>query len=177
MNTIGERLKCLRKERGMSQKTLGELLGVSQQMITQYETGKRTPKIETVRNIAEVLETTPDYLIGWDDDPYDYDNYDGYLPEPFIGNAKGYFAFLKAEEDDYQNELNDFYEKRESVTPQEMNMIEKYRILDDHGIKMVDFTLQAECERTMRGAKTTQLNAAHADDYANAPEELRKKRD
>lgn len=63
MNTIGERLKSLRKEQGMSQKTLGELLGVSQQMITQYETGKRTPKLDTIKNIAKVLDVSVNNLL------------------------------------------------------------------------------------------------------------------
>lgn len=54
--TIGERIKKIRQEKGLSQKELGEKLGVSQQMIGQWETGKANPKIETKRKIADALD-------------------------------------------------------------------------------------------------------------------------
>lgn len=54
--TIGERIKKIRQEKGLSQKELGEKLGVSQQMIGQWEAGKANPKIETKRKIADALE-------------------------------------------------------------------------------------------------------------------------
>ena len=53
--SIGEEIKKIRKEAGLSQKELGERLKVSQAMIAQYENGKRTPKIETLIKIAEAL--------------------------------------------------------------------------------------------------------------------------
>ena len=52
----GERIKNIRKQKGISQKELGTRLGVSQQMIGQYETNTREPKIETLRKIANALE-------------------------------------------------------------------------------------------------------------------------
>lgn len=54
--TIGEKIREIRKEKGISQKELGTLLGVSQQMIGQYENSSREPKIETLRKIATALE-------------------------------------------------------------------------------------------------------------------------
>lgn len=54
--TIGERIKKLRQENGLSQKELGKKLNVSQQMIGQWETGKSNPKIETLKRIADTLE-------------------------------------------------------------------------------------------------------------------------
>ncbi len=54
--TIGERIKKIRQENGLSQKELGKKLNVSQQMIGQWETGKSNPKIETLRRIADTLE-------------------------------------------------------------------------------------------------------------------------
>lgn len=56
--TIGENIRKLRTEYKLTQKELGELIGTSQQMIAQYETGKRNPKIETLNKIAQVLNTT-----------------------------------------------------------------------------------------------------------------------
>lgn len=54
--TIGENIRKYRKEKGLTQKELAERLGVSQAMITQYENGKRIPKIDTINNIAGALE-------------------------------------------------------------------------------------------------------------------------
>ena len=53
---IGEKIKILRKQKGMSQKELGIRFGVSQQMIGQYENSISEPKIETLRKIAVGLE-------------------------------------------------------------------------------------------------------------------------
>lgn len=53
--TIGENIKNIRKKANLSQKALAEKLGVSQQMIAQYEKGKRQPKIETIDKIATAL--------------------------------------------------------------------------------------------------------------------------
>ena len=54
--STGGYIKNARKEAGLSQKALGEKLGVSQQMIAQYESGKRKPKVETLINIVNALD-------------------------------------------------------------------------------------------------------------------------
>lgn len=43
-NTFGERLRELRKRRRMNRDELGDILGVSGNAITAYETGKRNPR-------------------------------------------------------------------------------------------------------------------------------------
>ena len=67
--TIGDRIKKIRQEKGLSQKELGEMLGVSQQMIGQWETGKANPKIETVDKIAIALKVSRNDLLDWKDIP------------------------------------------------------------------------------------------------------------
>lgn len=54
--TVGEKIKSIRKLKKISQQELGNMLGVSQAMIAQYENGKRIPKIETLIKIAEALD-------------------------------------------------------------------------------------------------------------------------
>lgn len=54
--TVGEKIKSIRKQNRISQQELGNILGVSQAMIAQYENGKRIPKIETLIKIAEALD-------------------------------------------------------------------------------------------------------------------------
>lgn len=54
--TIGEKIKSARVSKGLSQKSLGNLLHVSQAMIAQYENGNRIPKIGTLTKIADALD-------------------------------------------------------------------------------------------------------------------------
>ena len=53
--TIGEKIKAIRKEKGLTQKELAEKLGVSASMIGQYETNVRNPKFETIQKISSCL--------------------------------------------------------------------------------------------------------------------------
>lgn len=53
--TTGEKIKFFRKEKGLSQKELAELSGVSEISIRKYEADSRKPKIETLLKIADVL--------------------------------------------------------------------------------------------------------------------------
>lgn len=52
---IGENIKRIRKEKGLTQKTLGELCKINEVQIRQYELGKANPKIETIQKIANAL--------------------------------------------------------------------------------------------------------------------------
>lgn len=53
--TIGERIRELRNDRGMTQKELGERAGIAEPTIRRYELGKLNPKFETVQKIAKAL--------------------------------------------------------------------------------------------------------------------------
>ena len=53
--TTGQRIQQARKKAGLSQKQLGEKLGLSASMIGQWENDLRNPKIETLFNIADAL--------------------------------------------------------------------------------------------------------------------------
>ncbi len=61
---IGEKIKKYRKEKGLTQKKLGELCGINEANIRKYELGKANPKIETIEKIAKALGTTADELRG-----------------------------------------------------------------------------------------------------------------
>lgn len=54
--TVGDKIKKIRLVRGMTQKELGEKVGLTDVRIRQYELNNRTPKEEMLRKIAEVLE-------------------------------------------------------------------------------------------------------------------------
>ena len=53
--TTGELIKDARKKAGLTQKELGEKLGISYQTIAQWENNLRNPKQETLQRIANAL--------------------------------------------------------------------------------------------------------------------------
>ena len=61
---IGKRVKDLRIKKGLSQQELGNTIGVTKVSICGYENGTRLPNLEKLVKLAEVLETTTDYLLG-----------------------------------------------------------------------------------------------------------------
>lgn len=61
---IGTRIKHLRKQAGLTQPELAEKVGVHETTIRRWEQEKdRGPDAKTVNILAEVLNTTPEYLM------------------------------------------------------------------------------------------------------------------
>jgi len=54
---VGEKIRKYRKERGLTQKQLADILGVSEGMISQYE-AKKELKFKTIQKIAKALEVS-----------------------------------------------------------------------------------------------------------------------
>lgn len=63
---IGERIKKERIKRGLTQSELGKMLDVSKVSICGYETGTRTPTVDTFLKLIEILELSPEYTLGLD---------------------------------------------------------------------------------------------------------------
>lgn len=62
--TIGEKIKRLRKERGMTQEDLGREIGVQKAAINKYETGIVVNlKHDTIAKLASVLDVHPAWLV------------------------------------------------------------------------------------------------------------------
>lgn len=146
---IGYRIKEAREIQGLTQIELGKLVGVTGSAITNYENETSHPKEPVMYKLIEALKVDANYL--------------------FQDCVK------------LPKETND-------ITLAEYNHIKKYRSLDTHGKEMVDFTLQKEWERSTAEEKSDSnvisiikeptpdylaVNAAHADDYISAPEELK----
>lgn len=55
---IGEMIKHLRNERGMSQEVLGARSGIDQRQISRWERGEVEPKVSSLRKIAEAMEVS-----------------------------------------------------------------------------------------------------------------------
>ena len=55
MNKVNTMIKVLRTEKGMNQEQLAEKLQVTRQAVSNWETGKTQPDIETLTRMAEVF--------------------------------------------------------------------------------------------------------------------------
>lgn len=64
---LGDRLKSLREEKGISQEDLATALGISRLSVGNYERSIRTPEAETIIKIAKYFGVSSDYLLGLSD--------------------------------------------------------------------------------------------------------------
>lgn len=79
-----ERIKIARQKKGISQKDLADLLGITQQAVSYYEKGSRIPDEQTLSVISDILNVPTEYLTGETDDPEGWDLWEdatGYTPE------------------------------------------------------------------------------------------------
>ena len=146
---LSNRLKERREQLGLTQSEVAALLGITPGAVGNYENGVSTPKADILFKVFDALKCDANYL--------------------------------------FQDEMNE-RSQEDAATPLEMeHLVKKYRDLDEHGKKMVDFTLKEEYERSVAEKKKSdnivpmavkessdyELNAAHADDYMGAPDELK----
>lgn len=104
---IGARLKEAREAKGLTQKELGTLVGVTGSAITNYEVETSHPKGQILYKLINVLEIDANYLF-----------------QDCVTNVTTL-----------------------SISLTEQLHIKKYRALDEHGKKTVDFILDSEYER------------------------------
>lgn len=114
-----QRLKQLRKEKGLTQVTLAETLGVSKGTVAMWETGKRMPGFDMLTRLSELFDKRVDYIIGTSED-----HRSATLTEEEVAQL-GEWAVEK----DYED------------------MLGKYALLDDYGRAVVDSVLRAEFNR------------------------------
>ena len=66
---LKDRVRQLRKQAGMKQKELGEILNLSEQAVSSMESGYRSTTIDKFVLLAEYFHVSTDYLVGITDDP------------------------------------------------------------------------------------------------------------
>ncbi len=125
-----ERLKELRKEKGMTQIELAAALGVSSGTVAMWETGKRKPSFEMMDRLTDVFDKRLDYILGTSDDP----------------------APAKLNDDEIA-QLEDW-----AVQEEYEDVMRKYSLLDEFGQKTIAAVLRTEFARcqeqgTLRSGK------------------------
>ena len=151
--SFGSRLRDKRNELNITQPQLAKMLGVSQSAVGSWETDVNSPRATLLYDLFDILHCDANYL--------------------------------------FQDETRELY--KGEASPEEFNnIIKKYRSLDDFGRETVDTTLERETKRvekirtqqeriekletklSEKESEAPLLNAAHADNYMDAPEELKK---
>ena len=60
---VGRQIAELRKSKGLTQNELGERIGVSFQAVSKWERGETLPDVTLLPDLAQILETTVDYIL------------------------------------------------------------------------------------------------------------------
>ena len=147
--TVYERIRHRREQLGISQGQLAEELGyTNRSTIAKIESGKNDITQSKIVAFAHALSTTPQYLMGRTDDPYDYDNDPNGVLAEIPGNA--YRELVKLHPDDpegvwhaWQAIVNDHdTPPTYDITPPEYEMVCAYRVADDDTKSIVDTALK-----------------------------------
>ncbi|MBQ7224055.1 MAG: helix-turn-helix transcriptional regulator [Clostridia bacterium] len=67
MEIIKQRLREELKGTGLTTKQIADKIGVSPEMVTQYATTKKLPKLDTFAKLCKELELSADYILGLKD--------------------------------------------------------------------------------------------------------------
>lgn len=109
----GKRLKELRTRMGLTQKQLGDLANVTKVSVCGYEKGNRTPNLETLIIISNVLNTTPNYLLDSD------------LTAKVMEDAEEYYVSISSDDITILNELKKYPELYNMIKEDPKRLIEK----------------------------------------------------
>lgn len=192
---IGNRIKQRRINLDMTAEELAYKIGKSRATIYRYENGDIENMPTTVLEpLAQALFTTPAYLMGWDDDPEDYEalaNAEGiWPPNDYKGTLEDWVKMKRATDKDVEQENGDF----QKSTSQDKNpnsidkcitdIVNNYHKLNDIGKqKAYDYItdlsghpkyLQSGKAPSLREAPAEYLgNAANARTDIEATDEMR----
>ena len=125
-NSVGEIIKKLRIERGLTQKQLGELCEMAYSAIRRYENGRANPKIETLQKIANALNVNVSELRN-----------DFQIFKDNIVDESGILSSAK-KADVLQNDLWAEFQKRKiieklDITPDKQELLFEYNKLNKIG--------------------------------------------
>lgn len=116
---FADRIKELRKEKGMTQVDLAKALGVSTGTVAMWETGKRNPSFDMLNTLSDLFDKRIDYILGTSDDARSPK-----LTEEELDQLAEWTV-----EQDYEDTLR------------------KYALLDDYGKATIDAALRSEFNR------------------------------
>lgn len=100
--SFSTKLKKLREQEGLTQKTFAEKIGVSAPTVVSYEQGKKTPSFETLNKIADTFHVSLDWLC---DKPVRLNNWSDILQQVYAIFTNKYLPVITirvhAQHEDY----------------------------------------------------------------------------
>lgn len=96
---MGERIKQLRLQKGLTQEELGKYIGVQKSAIRKYEKGSVTNlKRSSIETLAKLFNVTPSYLMCIDDDNnFENNMIDNKRVFSLLGSVKAGYDYLASE--------------------------------------------------------------------------------
>ena len=153
---FSQQIKTLRKEKKLSQAELAKQLKVTQQAIGKWETGKSTPDSDTLKKLAEIFQTSVDFLLGRETPvsisnsfPFEVEYEDEGFGIPVIGTVRAGYNSLAFNDDygyEYANVRNPdeyFYliVKGDSMEPRikdgDLALVHKQPVLNDGDLGVI----------------------------------------
>ena len=64
MILLGDKLKSLRKQKGLTQVEVAKRIGISKAVVSSYEITDRRPSLESLVKLAKLYDVSTDYLLG-----------------------------------------------------------------------------------------------------------------
>lgn len=133
---MGQRIKELRIEKGLTQEELAEKLGMQKSAIAKYENGRATNlKRSTIEKMCEIFDCSPSYLLGVKDGEYIHiDAHMGTVYEQFLRMANKYkddeeetANFINAMKDyNTRPEINVLFKASKGATPEQIQQATEY---------------------------------------------------
>lgn len=104
---VAKRIKEARKQSGLTLQEVADVVGVKNSTISRYENGQiKKAKLPVLQAIASALHVNPMWLIGYTDDPVDYEDEDliSSIPLSYMelceGDVERAYALMKAVDED-----------------------------------------------------------------------------
>ena len=78
---MNEKIKSLRLKKGLTLEQVGKYVGVGKSTVRKWETGMiENMRRDKIAKLAAVLGTTPEYLMGWEEEKKAISSYPGLMP-------------------------------------------------------------------------------------------------
>ena len=93
--TLGQKLKEIRKRFGLSQESLAEIMNVSRQAITKWESDEGLPDVSNLQELSKVFNLTVDYLLDNDNSLPSLSMKKKLDKDKYEMSRKGYVSIIK----------------------------------------------------------------------------------
>lgn len=177
MDAIGERIKEVRQERGLSQEELAQIINSTKSAISRYESGKRQPRLDQLQRIANALNVTVGFLQGYESmdakqiidalkrkDVREFERLMGLDPGSVVNIGQEFEEEAKKDEDDFEEGLKKLSDAAKSALEPPKVTEKKEQLLN-----ILEELSYEDLEALVKFAQFTKYQRQEAPDPAGAP--------